>query len=586
MSSIRKAWSSWKDQTRPRRKLSDILPDEVIRQLAPNQEKDLTAGEIETLRKKARLLGEGLEKLPDDLLLHRFRELARSMAAKQLDAVLIYRPLLMARKFHESKARQRLLRGSNRAGKTLTAAMEVARAVRGLDPKYPKEDGICYAVTTDYKLIGEVVWRKLARAGAFQIIFDDRPEQNRWRAVVPDDKYDRDRKDRWKPSPPLLRGSDIEDIAWYDRKRQIPLVVRLKTGWEIHFYSSDGVPPTGVAIDLCWFDEEIRVDWHPEMQARLVDRMGKFFWSATPQTGTQRLFELHEMANQGGSDIEEFVLQIEDNFYLPKKAKEEFKASLDPDEIEVRYFGNFAIHATKVYPEFSDRVHGVEAFVIPRDWTIYIAIDPGRQVAACLFAAIPPDVDEIHLWDEVYMRQADIPRFAEAVKSKLGDIQPYAMIIDHQMSRIHQVGDARMLEEFYMDEFRKNKIRSTSMGYAFHWGSTDVQARTAALRKCLYIRPTGRPRLRCHLGKVNNFMMEMGKQYYKRDPKGMITDDRIRKNDHLVACAEYLVMHDLRWITPPKSGRKDGGGDAYRRFLKKKKKAANGEPKVSLGKIR
>jgi hypothetical protein len=63
---------------------------------------------------------------------------------------------------------ERLFLGGNRSGKTLTAAVEVARIMTGQDPfgKQPKKDGIAILVGKDLNHCGKVMAKKLFRPDA------------------------------------------------------------------------------------------------------------------------------------------------------------------------------------------------------------------------------------------------------------------------------------------------------------------------------------------------------------------------------------------------------------------------------------
>src|SRR5262245_34655237 len=65
--------------------------------------------------------------------LDEFRRLVREQARRQHEALKLYVPLPYQADFHASTAPERSLRASNRAGKTLAACVEVARAVTGQD---------------------------------------------------------------------------------------------------------------------------------------------------------------------------------------------------------------------------------------------------------------------------------------------------------------------------------------------------------------------------------------------------------------------------------------------------------------------
>ena len=107
------------------------------------------------------------------------------MARRAAESLKLYEPLPSQAGFHSSMAAERIMIGSNRGGKSLPGAIEVARAVTGTDPygKYPLRDGRFYCIGRDGRHLGAVMWRKLGRAGAFQIIRDK--DTGLWRAFRP-----------------------------------------------------------------------------------------------------------------------------------------------------------------------------------------------------------------------------------------------------------------------------------------------------------------------------------------------------------------------------------------------------------------
>ncbi|MCI0628573.1 MAG: hypothetical protein L0387_44150, partial [Acidobacteria bacterium] len=196
------------------------------------------------------------------------RKLVLEKANRQIEALNLYEPLPIQDEFHRCTAPERIIRGSNRSGKTLAACVEVARAVCGSDPynKYPKENGRWFCVAKDGSQIGQVVWRKLGRPGAFKIIRDR--QTGLWRAFRPWDPEDADREREAKPAPALIPKRLIRGIAWENKKLDQPSVVTLATGWELSFFSSLSDPPTGSDVDGANFDEEIEgPTWYPEISA-------------------------------------------------------------------------------------------------------------------------------------------------------------------------------------------------------------------------------------------------------------------------------------------------------------------------------
>ena len=288
---------------------------------------------------------------------HRARAALAEILRRQMEGLRLYHPMPIQEAFHKSAARERIVRGANRAGKTLMCALEVAQAVTGQDPlgRFPLKDGICYVVGKDGKHVGQVMYRKLFRAGAYQIIRDR--QTGLWRAFNQMDPGDWERRADARPSHPLVPRRFIKDIAWENKKESLPKLIHLVNGWEIHFFSSLGKPPQGSSIDFAWFDEElIDQDWYPEITARLVDRSGYFLWSATPQAGTDQLFALHEEAERqaifdGPKRIEEFVIRLKDNTHLTAEQKAEFEAKLSEEERQVRIEGEFVSLQARVFSQ-------------------------------------------------------------------------------------------------------------------------------------------------------------------------------------------------------------------------------------------
>lgn len=488
------------------------------------------------------------------------RKITLERARRKIEALRLYEPLMQQQQFHASMAPERILRGSNRGGKTLPAAVEVARAVTGQDPvdgRYPKIDGRCFCIGKDLSHVGQVMWRKLSRAGAFKIIRDE--HSGAWRAFRPWDTKDLARAAQAKPAPPLIPARLIKEIAWENKKESIPKVVKLHNGWEIAFYSSLGAPPNGVDVDLVWFDEEIdHQEWYPEMSARLLDRAGRFVWSATPQAGTEQLYALHERAEElGGTTaplVEEFVILLGNNPHISEEQKRQLRDKLTEEDVEVRIEGQFAITNFRVFPEWDRVTHRAPWFDIPKHWTRYAAIDPGRQICAVLFVAVPPPDEEVavYLFDELYIKNCNAKIFGAAMAEKTKHQQFQAFVIDHHEGRKAETGSGMTIEYQYAAALRDNKVSSVITGHGFLWGSDDVDSRIEMCRSQLLIGESGKPKLRAILEKVPNFDWEMRHYRYKREPGlGTVTDKpQTRGRVHLMACWGYLAMHGCGYVKP------------------------------------
>jgi hypothetical protein len=525
-----------------------------------------------------------------------FQLLLHERARRRKEALKIYRPLPFQEGFHRSDAPERTIRGSNRSGKTLSAAIEFGRAVTGQDPygKYPKS-GRAIVVGKDEKHCGEVLYRKLFEPGAFKVIKDE--VTGKWRTYDP--RTDEHRRKERRNAPPIIprRFYSEKDIAWSKKREMIPRKVVINAGtdrqWEIYFFSSLGEAPQGWDVDIVWFDEEIEhPTWYPEMAARLIDRSeydedqgrwigGKFFWSATPQAGTLQLFKIHQKADEErGSDnprVTEHSATLFDNDYLADRAKQAFLSKMgdNEDEIRVRVYGEFALLGMRIYSDFFPRgVHGCDPFQIPDDWCRYLAIDPGRQVCAVLFVAVPPPGHNYHgqvfVYDELYIKRCDAATLADRLSAKITNTPIWEALIDNHAGRQTEMGSGKTVEEQYRAAMVARKIRfENTNGVAFTWGSDDVNAGIESVRSWLVIKD-GRARLQVFRGRCPNLIKEMEEYSYKKDvAHGVVTDKPLAINNHLCDCLRYLAAHGLPYRRP--RSRKSRGGYAFQ-YLEEKKK--------------
>ena len=492
------------------------------------------------------------------------RQLAKAIAEiahRRAEALNIYEPLPAQLAFHASLAAERIIIGSNRGGKTLPAAIEVARAVTGSDPfgKYPLRDGRCYCIGRDGRHLGAVMWRKLGRAGAFQIIRDK--ETGLWRAYRPWMPEDFARRGESRPAPPLIPPRMIKSISWEKKAERIPSLVTLITGWEIPFISSLADPSKGTDIDLAWFDEELENEgWYSETAARLVDRAGRFIWSATPQTGTEVLYSIHERAygqrDCQRANVAEFFVKLDENPHILEEQKKLLAEKCISDEdYRVRIGGEWAIHSYKIYPEYNRIAHQIKPFDVPRQWTRYVAVDPGRQVCAALFLAVPPPnardfKAKCLLYDELYIKDCNADMFGRAMRDKCFDQDIQAFIIDANMGRNTDVGSGKTVEEQYAEANKRYGVRSFDTGSGFILGSDSVEAGILACRELFRRCDDGTPSIL-----VFDTLVAFDKEvrmYHNRRVAGKIQDKPDPKSaGHLMDCLRYLALHEPRYVERP-----------------------------------
>jgi len=494
------------------------------------------------------------------------RAIAARIAQRQRDGLAVYRPLPEIKGFHKSTAHWRLVVGSNRAGKTLGVAAEIARAVCGCDPydKYPKKNGRILVVGKDVEHLGNPMWHLLASPGAFSTIRDGVTGKMRALQTRSDDPTqlrptDLARKSEWRPSEPLIPSRMIQDIAWEERKRAIPRKVMLTNGWELWFRSGGSDPPRGIQLDLVWFDEEFdNQQFYAESNARLVDRSGVGIWSATPDVSTPQLAELYERSQQTGQNIESFLIQISDNPFLTPDAKEEFRKSLtSEEELEVKFYGRFSLFGRRVYSCYRpDGEHGCEPFDIPPEWARYVFLDPGRQRAGTVFAAIDPDEEHVWIYDAFPLRNSNANRWAEMVAARQGKVKFEAFVIDKRFGRQGRAGqDDRSVAEQYYQALKDVNVEPRVMGplAGFFAGSDNIMFREEALLDWMRVREVGPFAGSANLRVFRNVCPELHKEikeayYDRKNPDKRV---KLRLSD-LIEALEYGASVDPRYERPEK----------------------------------
>lgn len=417
--------------------------------------------------------------------------------------------------------------------------------------------------------IRDVIFPKLFKAGAFRMIRDK--ETKLWRSYRPLDPEDQGHIHETKPCPPLITARFIKDIAWRDKKGGIPSTISMKNGWQISFFVEKGTPQRGVAVDLVWFDEEIAGgSWYSEMSSRLLDREGKFIWSAAPQTGTQQLYELHRRAEEqlarppDRRTIIEFHVVLRDNPHINPLQKKMLAEKLTEDEARILIDGEYAILSYLVYPMFSKEKHGIQSFDIPTNWTHYAIIDPGHQVCAVLFVVAPPPDHELGkhriAYDELYLKQCSADMFAEAASPKITGRNFEGFIIDRKMTQQADIGTGKSLEMQYMEALQRRNLACNVSGHGFIWGSMDVRGRLSQSRSWLEPKHNGRPTF-LYFKDILRFLVWEFERYHNKTigKDKVLTDDPVRVNDHLMATVQYAAAHGCEYVPPPVGEPAPGG---------------------------
>lgn len=514
----------------------------------------------------------------------RLRALLAENAQREKEPLNLYEALPIVEMFHRSLASERILRAGNRAGKTLAAFIELARAVLGKDPygKFATDRPLtCWIICYKESQIGRTAYRLLFKPGAFDIIKD--AVTRVWRTYRPWDPADVARKKEKRMAPPLIprRYADPDrDISWKKRKEEIWSSVKLHmpgspmNGTMIYaFPAGNIVPPSGDPVDIVVIDEDLVYGkWVAELESRLSDRKGRLWWSARPHGLNNALKDLSDRAEEEAGlehpDVEEFRFTFSGNPYMDRDEVRKRLRGWTDEERRARDLGDFVYGDNVMYPTFHIDIHGVPKTnvdgperaldkvllkkQVPPDWTRYMYVDPGSQICAVLFVAVPPPRkygDHIVFYDELYIKRCEAIKFGRLVEKKVLGQHFRSFIIDEHGGRLRDIGSGRTAKQQYSEQLKLRHIRSETTGSGFLAGSDDTEGRQEAVRVGLVIREDGTSKFRFLKGCCPWVEWEFVR-YKKRILGDEVQDKAITKHNHLMNCMEYCAAHRPRYVPP------------------------------------
>ena len=461
--------------------------------------------------------------------------------------------------------------------------------------------------------IGQTIYRMLfTEDNGLRVIRDEHTQQ--WRSWNPNLEYDRAYKEKCAFADPFIPPRLIKPngIGWEDKRLDFFKQVELVDGTMIYAFTSGGDAKQGDAVDLIHIDEDIEYPEHTmEWFMRLADYKGRMFWSVYPHSDNNALRDFHQMAEEekckADPIAEEFLLRFDQNEYIDQETREQqLQVLLYSGEAtyRARNLGEFTFDTTLVYPSFSPKVHtalipdekkrdeidrllrdtGGEP---PDDWTRYFVLDPGHAVCAGLFLAVPPPElgNYIIAYDEIYQRQSDAHKMAEACSLKMAGHSFQDFIMDWHGGRITPMGMSKTVKMIYREAFTAFGLRSIVRGSDFAWSSDNVSGGIEQVRGWLSLQENGLPTLRLYLPRTPHSQKEFG-LYSMRIRSGDICDEPVAQNSHLMDDYRYGAAANLKYVRPRRSLAQIN--PAYRAFMKdrdadKSQRKRSGQDFVNLG---
>ena len=291
--------------------------------------------------------------------------------------------------FHKCSKRNRWVFGGNRSGKTECGAVECVYLARGIHPYRENRPNVSgWVVSLSSQVQRDVAQKKILN---------------------------------------YLRKDWIEEIVMLSGRKDAPEVgvidlIRVKNVFGgvsvIGFKSCDQGREKfqGASLDFVWFDEEPPKDVYTECRMRVMDKQGDIFGTMTPLKGLTFAYTDIFLNKYNDEEIWYEFMEWSDNPYLSEREVQRLESGLDSSELQSRRYGRFASAEGLVYPEFDERAHVIEPFVLPKEWQDKIAIDPGlNNPLAALWFAVDFD-DNVYVVAEHFAAGKDVDFHADAIK--------------------------------------------------------------------------------------------------------------------------------------------------------------------------
>lgn len=176
---------------------------------------------------------------------------------------------------------------------------------------------------------------------------------------------------------------------------------------DVYSHDQDPVVFEGSDYDLVWFDEPPPRNIYAAMWRSCTDRGGYMYLTGTPLNCDWLFSEFQKIRDANDHPLMWYVIFDqwanaknlgEGNAELGKKRLEELAALYDEDERNARIHGQFVQMSGMIFKGWSQAVHLLQPFPIPRRWQIIESIDPHPQKPwAVIWIALAPNGAKILL---------------------------------------------------------------------------------------------------------------------------------------------------------------------------------------------
>jgi hypothetical protein len=198
------------------------------------------------------------------------------------------------------------------------------------------------------------------------------------------------------------------------------------------------------------------------------------------------MYELREAADSGKSFVAAFHTTIDQNPFIPTRRSGR-STNRSTWASGRAYIGKYAIASgtsTDVRPM---GVHGLRPMPIPRDWSRWLFLDPGRDHCATILVAVDPEEKHAWVYDAFDLRQSSARQWARQIADREDGVKFEGMVIDSHAGNQTPMSFDEKVSEQYWKELQAVNVSPKQMGphFGFFPGTADREAREEALVRWL-----------------------------------------------------------------------------------------------------
>lgn len=210
----------------------------------------------------------------------------------------------------------------------------------------------------------------------------------------------------------------------------------------------------GTAIDVIWLDEECPKDIYTQCVTRTATTGGIVYLTFTPEHGATELVKEFMQDLKPG----QFMIGAtwDDAPHLSDEVKEQLLSVYSPAERAMRASGKPMLGSGVVFVVPEERII-VPPIAIPDHWPRLIGIDLGfdhPNAIACM--AFDPASGTYYLYDERSEKGETLSMFAQAIRSKGGDVIP--VVVPHDAFKHDGATSGRRFVDLLRDDHKLNIV--------------------------------------------------------------------------------------------------------------------------------